>query len=135
MDQHDPRDIPEALDRGLEAWGRDFEPSADFDARLMARIGREADSIQRAAEARARNAMPAGAQRGRVRREALTAGMDALLAGLAWVTVFGLALVATLAALPASLPLSPSMLLGTLALPVLAAGFVLVAERFHPRGR
>ncbi len=135
MDQHDPRDIPEALDRGLEAWGRDFEPSADFDARLMARIGREAESIQRAAEARARSSIPVGAQRARVRHEALGAGLDALLTGLAWVTVFSLALVAALAMLPASVPMSPSMLLGTLALPVLAAGFVLVAERLHLRGR
>lgn len=129
MDKHDLREIPEALDQGLEAWGRDFAPSADFDARLMARIAGEAASIERAAAARAHGATPAAAPRARVRRDALGAGLDALLAGLAWVTVLGLGVFAIIAMLPATLAVPPSVVLGTLALPVLGAGVVFAVER------
>lgn len=75
------------LEEQLGAWGARFEPSAEFDARLLARIEGEKASLRRARAFRESTGVDTAVVRAGLRRQAWRASVRVLLDGTAWAAV------------------------------------------------
>lgn len=72
------------LDARLESWAEAFEPSADFDVKLLARIEGEIDSVRRARQFRETRRFDAARLGAAVRRNVWLSGSRVVLEGLGW---------------------------------------------------
>ena len=110
------------LDARLESWADAFEPSADFDARLMARIEGEIQSVRRAHQFREQERFDAEGVSASVRRHAWQASVRIVLEALGWGAVAAVLLFATFGQLAAHTALPSSATLLTALAAVIAVG-------------
>ena len=83
----DCRQVRERLadvDARLESWAGSFQPSADFDAKLPARIEHEMANVRRARQFRETRRFDATLLGATVRRDAWLSGIRVVLEGLGW---------------------------------------------------
>lgn len=72
------------LDARLESWAESIQPSADFDAKLLARIDAEMAGVRRARQFRETRHFDATGLGATVRRDAWLSGIRVMLEGLGW---------------------------------------------------
>lgn len=114
------------VDARLESWAGSFQPSADFDAKLLARIDGEMASVRRARQFRETRGFDAARLGATVRRDAWLSGIRVVLEGLGWgavavvVVLVGYGQLAAHAAMPSTTnlltALAAAVVAGTLGL-------------------